>query len=223
MSAPEIKHSTINPQEKTAIEKVEKFLHEQDISYVMHYHPPVFTCEEAEIHCKNIPGIPGKNLFLRDKKGERFFLVILPAHKKADLKKIGTIVNEKVARFAIRSADDASSASYRRSEGELSRNLRTNREANSDESSANPYCEKISFGNPERLREKLDLYPGAVSPFGLLNDKNAEVKVYIDREMYDTPLVNFHPNSNTASVELTQEMFHKFLATLPHKIEIIEI
>lgn len=177
MSAPTSKQPEINPQEHAAIAQVEKFLHEKNISYVMHHHPPVFTCEEAEIHCKNIPGTPGKNLFLRDRKGERFFLVILPAHKKADLKKIGEIVNDK----------------------------------------------KISFCNPEKLREKLGLYPGAVSPFGLLNDKNAEVKVYIDQEMYDTQIVNFHPNSNTASVELTQEMFHKFLATLPHKIEVIEI
>lgn len=177
MSAPASKQPEINSQEHAAITQVEKFLHEKNISYVMHHHPPVFTCEEAEIHCKNIPGTPGKNLFLRDRKSERFFLVILPAHKKADLKKIGEIVNDK----------------------------------------------KISFGNPEKLREKLGLYPGAVSPFGLLNDKNAEVNVYIDREMYDTQIVNFHPNSNSASVELTQEMFHKFLATLPHKIEVIEI
>ncbi|MBI4234907.1 prolyl-tRNA synthetase associated domain-containing protein [Candidatus Peregrinibacteria bacterium] len=157
------------------IQTVEEYLSKHEIAYILHTHPPVFTCEEAEIHCKTVPGIPGKNLFLRDKKGQRFFLVILPAHKKADLKKIGTIVNDK----------------------------------------------KISFGNAEKLKTKLDLYPGAVSPFGLLNDKNTEVEVYIDREMYEAELVNFHPNDNSASLELTKEMFHKFLSTLPHKIQII--
>lgn len=159
------------------MQTVEEYLRKHEIAYIHHEHPPVFTCEEAEIHCKNIPGIPGKNLFLRDKKGERFFLVILPAHKKADLKKIGEIVNDK----------------------------------------------KISFANEQALMEKLGLYPGAVSPFGLLNDKNSEVRVYIDRDMYEATVVNFHPNRNTASVELTKAMFHKFLQTLPHKIEVIEI
>lgn len=82
---------------------------------------------------------------------------------------------------------------------------------------------KISFAGPEILREKLGLEPGSVSPFGLINDKNHEIFVYIDKELYETDLLNFHPNINTASLEITKEMFRKFLELLQNKIEIIEL
>ena len=54
-------------------EQVEIFLQEHKIEYKLHTHPTVFTCEDAEQHCQHVPGIPGKNLFLKDKTG-RYFL-----------------------------------------------------------------------------------------------------------------------------------------------------
>lgn len=65
---------------------VEQFLKSNDIEFTHHDHTAVFTCEQAEIFHKLVPGMPGKNLFLIDKKSERIFLVILSIHKKADLK-----------------------------------------------------------------------------------------------------------------------------------------
>ena len=65
---------------------VEQFLQSHGITYTYHPHPAVFTCEQAAIFHELVPGVPGKNLFLIDKKSGRIFLVILPVMKKADLK-----------------------------------------------------------------------------------------------------------------------------------------
>lgn len=81
---------------------------------------------------------------------------------------------------------------------------------------------KLSFASAERLKEKLGLVPGAVSPFGLINDKNTEVEVYIDEEVYQSDLVNFHPNRNTATLELTGVMFRNYLQGLNRKINVFK-
>src|SRR3989338_807524 len=134
---------------------VEKYLQDNQIKYVLHEHPAVYTCEEAEKFCGDIPGLACKNLLLKDKKGRRYFLIVLPAEKRADLKQIGKTVGEK----------------------------------------------RVCFAHAEALEEKLGLEPGAVSPFGLLNDKNLDVEVFIDEEVYNADIVSFHPNRNTASLE----------------------
>lgn len=156
---------------------VTDYLNSHDIKYTLHKHPAVFTCEDSEIHCKNIPGVHSKNLFLRNKKGTQYYLVVIPSTKRLDIKAL----TKKL---------------------ELS---------------------KLSFGSPERLKEKLDLLPGSVSPFGLINNPQGDIKVVIDEEVYNAPIAGFHPNDNTATIEITKEMFHKYLKTLPHQIEIIDL
>jgi len=157
------------------INNVEQYLQANQIKYVLHEHPAVFTCEEAEKYCGDIPGLPCKNLLLRDKKKRRYFLLILPAEKRANLKKIGKTVGES----------------------------------------------KVSFASLEVLKEKLGLESGAVSPFGLLNDKNHEIEVYVDRVIYNADIVSFHPNRNTASLELTGKMFRKFLQIIRNDIHVV--
>ena len=63
-----------------------KFLADYDIEYERHDHPPVFTCEEAERLVPPLPAAKTKNLFLRDNKGRRHFLVIVGYEKTVDLK-----------------------------------------------------------------------------------------------------------------------------------------
>lgn len=156
---------------------VEQYLHSTQVTFIMHKHLPVFTCDDIDELQDEIPGLACKNLFLKDQKGKRFFLFVLPASKRAELKKVCEIVGEK----------------------------------------------KVSFANPGNLKEKLGVEPGAVSPFGLLNDKDGEVEVFIDLEVYEANIVSFHPNHNTASVELTSKMFHKFLQSLDHKVNIVQL
>ncbi|MDH4271670.1 MAG: prolyl-tRNA synthetase associated domain-containing protein, partial [Candidatus Aminicenantes bacterium] len=66
--------------------KVYEVLNGLGIPYTRHEHPPVFTVEQAEQHWTNITGAHCKNLFLRNKKGNRHYLVILLTSKQADLK-----------------------------------------------------------------------------------------------------------------------------------------
>lgn len=80
---------------------------------------------------------------------------------------------------------------------------------------------KLSFVNPETMKEKLGVEPGAVSPFGLLNNAEGDVELWIAREVMDAPVVHFHPNRNTASLVLTREMFELFLESLPGGIKIL--
>jgi ABC-type oligopeptide transport system substrate-binding subunit len=58
------------------------------IPYTLHEHPPVFTVEEAEQYWADIHAAHCKNLFLRNQKGTRHYLVVLDHRKQADLKKL---------------------------------------------------------------------------------------------------------------------------------------
>src|SRR5438552_14692317 len=52
-------------------------------------HPPVMTVEESERLVPRLPGAKTKNLFLRDKKGARHFLVTVPHDIAVDLIALG--------------------------------------------------------------------------------------------------------------------------------------
>lgn len=69
-------------------EKVYEKLNELNISYEITEHPAVFTIEEMDALGITKKGDVCKNLFLRDEKGKRHFLVVLDKDKKADLKNI---------------------------------------------------------------------------------------------------------------------------------------
>ena len=146
--------------------KVYEILKNLDISYHKYEHPPVYTVAQAEKHWQNIPGAHCKNLFLRNKKGSRHYLVIMKASKQADLRKLAKKLEE----------------------------------------------DRLSFGSPKRLQRYLGLEPGAVSPFGLINDRNKEVEVIIDSDLKQAAQLNFHPNVNTATIGLKFLDFEKFLA-----------
>ena len=61
----------------------------------------------------------------------------------------------------------------------------------------------LSFASAEDLMARLGLIPGAVSPFGLLNDAEHSVTFCLDREFLDAPgRIGVHPNDNTATVWL---------------------
>ncbi|MGH9370453.1 MAG: prolyl-tRNA synthetase associated domain-containing protein [Vicinamibacterales bacterium] len=64
------------------------------IRYDLYEHPPVFTAEEAAAHWKDIAGASVKNLFLRNKKGDRHYLVILGIEKQADLRHLVKVIGD---------------------------------------------------------------------------------------------------------------------------------
>src|SRR5689334_2292196 len=65
-----------------------------DIEYRLFEHPPVHTAEEAATHWQSIDGAAVKNLFLRNKKGDRHYLVILGIEKQAELRQLVKLVGD---------------------------------------------------------------------------------------------------------------------------------
>jgi Ala-tRNA(Pro) deacylase len=70
------------------------------IAYTAHEHPPVFTADEAAVHWAGLDGAPAKNLFLRNKKGNRHYLVILGIEKQADLRRLAKAIGDDRLSFA---------------------------------------------------------------------------------------------------------------------------
>ena len=69
-----------------------QFLQDNQIKYERHDHPPVYTVADVERLLPDLPAVKTKNLFLRDKKGRRHFLVAVPAKKRIDIKGLGAAI-----------------------------------------------------------------------------------------------------------------------------------
>ncbi len=67
-------------------------LDQHDIAYQRVDHPAVYTCEEAERLVPPLPGTHTKNLFVRDRRGRRHFLVVVGWEKQVDLKELGRVL-----------------------------------------------------------------------------------------------------------------------------------
>jgi Ala-tRNA(Pro) deacylase len=89
----------MNPEE-IRIQKACAYLDERGIRYEMHRHIAVFTSEEADKHRGNFTGVACKNLFLRNKKASRYFLVTIPTTIRFDLDVFTASVGEKHLSFA---------------------------------------------------------------------------------------------------------------------------
>ena len=55
---------------------------------------------------------------------------------------------------------------------------------------------QLKMASEEMLYEKLGLQPGVVSPFGLLNNKDKDVEVFVDKDIAEEERMSFHPNTN---------------------------
>jgi len=79
---------------------LEAFLREKRINAARHAHPPVMTVEESERLVPKLPGAKTKNLFLRDRKGARHFLVTVPHDRAVDLNALGSTLDAVRLGFA---------------------------------------------------------------------------------------------------------------------------
>lgn len=81
--------------------EVYKVLGELKIPYKVYSHPAVYTSEEAEKYVDaSMEGSKCKNLFLRNQKGDRHFIVIIDHSKRVDLKELSKNLEEKRISFA---------------------------------------------------------------------------------------------------------------------------
>lgn len=81
--------------------------------------------------------------------------------------------------------------------------------------------DKLKFANEKEINDFLGSYSGAVSPFGLINDKENKISLLIDKEVWNSDFVSFHPNINTETLELSKGDFQKYIHSLKNKLELI--
>lgn len=81
-------------------EKALAVLNQYGIPYTLEEHDPVYTMEEMEQLPLEGDGSVVKNLFLKDSKGKRHFLVVLMGHKKVDLKLLRGMLGTSGLSFA---------------------------------------------------------------------------------------------------------------------------
>jgi Ala-tRNA(Pro) deacylase len=67
------------------IDEVLKFLGDHDLAYKLHTHPPLPTIELALEYWKDIDSVHCKNLFFRNHKGNRHYLVVFECHKELSI------------------------------------------------------------------------------------------------------------------------------------------
>ena len=78
----------------------------------------------------------------------------------------------------------------------------------------------VSFAKKDDLYKYLGVYPGSVTPFGLLNDKECKVEFYFDQNFKSFSRVNFHPLVNTSTISLLLDDFLNFLIANDKKVNI---
>ena len=152
-------------------------LAELGIAYERHEHPPVPTVEDAQRYWAGIDATHCKNLFLRNQKGNRHYLVVLLFSKRADLRVVADQIGDG----------------------------------------------KLSFASPERLMTHLGLTPGSVSPFGLINDRDHAVRVFLDWDLRSAERLSFHPNINTRTLVVSGPDFYRFLSACGNSLKFVHV
>ncbi len=79
---------------------------------------------------------------------------------------------------------------------------------------------KMGFASEERLQNYLGLTPGSVTPFGLIHENAKEIGVVVDKEIFESDFVHFHPFRNTASLKIATEDFLKFLHHSTNEVQL---
>ncbi len=78
----------------------------------------------------------------------------------------------------------------------------------------------VSFAKEEYLDRYLKIKPGSVSPFALLNDDVGKVNFYLERTLYESKHLNFHPLINTITITIETDKFIEFMIENNKKIHI---
>lgn len=75
---------------------------------------------------------------------------------------------------------------------------------------------RLSFGSADRLMKFLGVIPGAVTPFGVINDHGGLVSVALDRGLQKHDVWNFHPLDNAKTTTIRAEDLVRFLEAVDH-------
>jgi Ala-tRNA(Pro) deacylase len=75
---------------------------------------------------------------------------------------------------------------------------------------------RFSFGSAALMEELLGVSPGAVTAFGVINDKGARVNVVLDAGLMRHATINCHPLVNTMTTSIARDDLVKFLEATGH-------
>jgi Ala-tRNA(Pro) deacylase len=148
-----------------------------EIPFDYYEHPPAPTIEIAQQYWKDIDAVHSKNLFFRNHKGNKHYLVVF----------------EHLQNLAIH---------------DLEKRLKQG---------------KLSFASEARMMKYLGLFPGSVSPFGIVNDTEQHVYLFLDKNLQKAEKVSFHPNDNRADVVISFADFLRFLEFQGNQFEFLEL
>lgn len=81
---------------------------------------------------------------------------------------------------------------------------------------------RLSFASAEDLARLLGLFPGSVTPLGLLNNTEKNVKLFLDSDFADDDLIGVHPNENTATVWLKAGDLVRLIREHGNEVELIK-
>jgi len=157
--------------------EVISYLNDLNIPFDLYEHPPVSTVEEALPYWKDIDSAHCKNLFFRNHKGNRHYLVILDHRRQLNIQ-------------------------------DLEQKLKQG---------------KISFASPKRMERYLGLSAGSVSVFGIINDHDNHVHLFIDAALHSAEGISFHPNENNATLVISFASFLRFLESSGNSYEFITL
>ena len=158
-------------------QKVFDWLDSHGIAYTWYEHPEAPTIEIARRYWRDDGSKHCKNLFFRNHKGNRHYLVAFDCEQN----------------LAIH---------------DLERRLRQG---------------KLSFASEQRMERWLGLRPGSVSPFGLINDPERHVHLFLDLHLERFPAYSFHPNDNRPTVVVSRSEFLRYLTAVGNTYEFIEL
>ena len=84
----------------TRIDEVLSFFEDNGLEYKIHTHPPLPTIEQALEYWKEIDSIHCKNLFVRNHKGNRHYLVVFECHKELAIHSLEHMLKQGKLSFA---------------------------------------------------------------------------------------------------------------------------
>ena len=158
-------------------EKLYNLLSHLNIPYEYLEHPTAPTIEIAKQYWAGHDAKHCKNLFFRNHKGNRHYLVILDCDCAMDIHSI---------------------------EKQLKQG-------------------KLSFASEQRMMKFLGVLPGSVTPFGLINDAEHHVHVFLDKNLQKAERLSFHPCINTASLIISKNDFVRFMDYTQNSYEWLEL
>ena len=82
---------------------------------------------------------------------------------------------------------------------------------------------KVKMASENSLMEKMKLPAGTVSPFGLLNNEDHDIKFFMDKEIVDEEIMTFHPNINEKTLFWKTKDLFKYLDNIGYEVNIIEL